>query len=82
VVVQIHVSVQRLRQVLLAVESVRLEHIGNAAIEALDHAIGLRRSGLGQAVFDIELLACLVKHVPTTGFTLTAGNRLILIGFN
>jgi hypothetical protein len=26
---------------------VRLQYIGNTAIEALDHAIGLRRSGLG-----------------------------------
>ena len=76
-VVQIHVPVQRLRQVLQAVETVHLEHIGNAAIEALDHAIGARRSGFGQAELDIELLACLIKHVSTTGFRLAAGKQPI-----
>jgi hypothetical protein len=34
-------------QVFLAVESVRLEYIGYASIETLDHAIGTWRSGLG-----------------------------------
>jgi len=64
-------------KIFLVVEAVRLEYIGNAAIEALDHAIGARRSGLDQAVLDIEPPTRLVKHVPAAGFTFTAGKQPI-----
>jgi hypothetical protein len=60
------VPVQRLRQVLLAVESARLEYISHAAIEALNHVIGARRLGLGQTVLNTQLLTRLIKHVFTT----------------
>ena len=72
-----HVPVQRLPQVLLAVEAVRLQYIGNATVEALDHAIGTRRLGLDQTVFNVQLLTRLVKHMPAAGFTLTAGKQSI-----
>src|ERR1700753_4117937 len=37
--------------------------LGDAPVEAFDHAIGLRVVGLGQTVFDAALLAELVKGV-------------------
>jgi hypothetical protein len=53
-----HVSVQRLRQILLTVESARFQHIGYTAVQALGHAIGARRSELGQTMLYVQLLAC------------------------
>jgi hypothetical protein len=62
-VVQGCVAQQGLLQVLGAVEVVRFEHIADTAIEALHHAIGLGRAGLGQTVLNAQLLAQLVKLV-------------------
>ena len=76
-VVQVHVPVQRLTQVLLAVESVRLQYIGNATVETFNHAVGARRFRLDQAVLNVQLLACLVKHVLAAGLALTAGKQPI-----
>jgi hypothetical protein len=70
--------VQHLRQILLAVELVRLEHIGNAAIEMLDHAVGAWCSGLDQVVLDTELMARLVKHMLATGLPLAQTIRELL----
>lgn len=56
VVVQRHVTQQPLLQVLSVNESVGLEHIGNAPIEALHHPIGLGRLGASQPVLDAKLL--------------------------
>jgi hypothetical protein len=39
-----------------------LENIGNSPIEALHHAIGFRRSGLGQAVPMLAALASKIAH--------------------
>ena len=60
-VVQSHVAQQRLLQILTAGEAVGFEHIGNAPIEALDHAIGLGRAWLGQAMLNVQRLAQLIK---------------------
>ncbi|BAO82883.1 hypothetical protein SMCB_0655 [Serpentinimonas maccroryi] len=53
----------------------RLEHIGNAAVEALDHAIGSGRSGFGQAVFNAQGLAQLIKLMLTRGLPSTGGKE-------
>lgn len=76
-VVQGHVAHQCLLQIFSTVEAVGLEDIGNAAIKALDHAIGPRRSGLGETMLDPQRLAQLVKLVVATGLTLTAGKETI-----
>ena len=60
-VVQSHVTHERLLQILTTGESMGFEHISNAPIEALDHAIGSGRAGLGQAVFNVQCLAQLIK---------------------
>ena len=53
-VVQGHVTHERLRQIFTAGESVSCEHTGNAPIEALHHAIRSGRAWLGQAVFNAQ----------------------------
>ena len=76
-VVQRHIAHQRLLQVLGAVESMRLQYIRNAPIEALDHPIGLRGSRLCQPVFDLQRLAQLIKLMLAAGLTLTTGKQAI-----
>ena len=76
VVVQGYIAHQRLLQVLGAAKAMGLEHIGNTSIEALDHAVGSRCSGLGQPMLDAQLYAQLVELMVATGLTLTAGNLL------
>lgn len=60
-VVQGRVAQQGLLQILRAVEVVRLEHIANAAIEALHHAICFGRAGLGQTVLNAQFLGRYTK---------------------
>ncbi|OLK25686.1 hypothetical protein IXO621_00385, partial [Xanthomonas oryzae pv. oryzae] len=69
-VVQRHIALQSLLHVFTAVEPVCLEHIGDAPVEPLHHAIGSGRPGLGQPVFDAQFLAQLIELVVTTGLTL------------
>lgn len=51
------------------------EHIADTAIEALDHSVGLRGSGFGQAVLDAECLAPLVELVIAAGLALARGEQ-------
>jgi hypothetical protein len=76
-VVPNHVSHERLLQSFTTGESMGFEHIGNAPIEAFDHAIGLGRAWLGQAIFNAQGLAQLVKLVLARGLTLTAGKQAV-----
>ena len=76
-VVQGHIAQQGLLHVLAAVEPVGLEHIGDAAIESLDHAIGSRGPGLGQSVLDAQLLAQLVELMVAAGLALAAGKQAV-----
>lgn len=46
-VVQSHISHQRLLQILTTGEAMGFEHIGDTPVEALHHAIGSGRAGLG-----------------------------------
>ena len=67
VVVQPDKPVQRLLQVLCAVEVVRAKHLTQSSIEAFNHTVGLWRLGLGQPVFDPQCLAQLVELVLACG---------------
>lgn len=53
-VVQSRIAQQRLRHVLARLKAVGGQHITDTAIKALHHPIGLRRSGLGQAVLNVQ----------------------------
>ena len=74
-VVQGHVTHERLLQILTTGESMRFEHIGNAPIKAFDHAIGSGRAWLGQAMFNVQGLAQLIKLMVPRGLALTAGKQ-------
>ena len=76
-VVQGHITHQGLLHVQRPVEAMRLEDIRNAAIETLNHAIGLGRSGPGQPMLNAQRSAKLVKLMLATGVTLTAGKQPI-----
>jgi len=62
-VVEPDVAQQRGLQVLGAIVSPSGQHLGDTAIETLDHAVGLRRPKLGQTVLDAQGLAELVELV-------------------
>jgi len=74
-VVQGHVPHQRLLQILAAGEQVGFEHIGNTAVEALDHAVGFRRAWLGQAMLNAQRLTQLIKLMVSRGLALTVGKK-------
>lgn len=74
-VVQSHIAQDRRIQVLLAVKSMRLQDVFNTAIEALDYAIGLWRSGLGQTVLYAQRLTQPVKLMIAAGLALPVGKQ-------
>lgn len=76
-VVQGHIAQQRCVRILLAVEPMRLQDVFNPVIEALHHAIGPGRSGLGQTMLYVQGLAQAVKLVIATGLVLPAGKQPI-----
>ena len=69
-VVQDHIAQQRLLQILTTVETVASQHIGDAPIKALDHVVGARRSGFGQAALDVQADAHLIEFVLAGGLLL------------
>jgi hypothetical protein len=52
-----------------------LEDLGDAPVEALDHAAGLRPVGLGEAVFDGVLGADSIEGMLARGLTLPRGTE-------
>ena len=61
------VAVQRGFQLRAGAEVVRPKHLFDAAVEPLDHAVGLGVLRRGQAVFDAKVRAQLVERVLATG---------------
>lgn len=74
-VVQGHVTHERLLQIFTAGESVSFEHISDTPVEALDHAIGSGRAWPGQALLNAQGLAQLVKLMVARGLALAAGKQ-------
>ena len=62
-VIEVNVAQEGLLQVLAAVEAVALQDVLDPAVEALDHAVGLRSHRRGQAMLDAEVGAQEVKLV-------------------
>ena len=52
VVVQVRIAMKRGFEILGGCKMMGLQHLGNTAIEAFDHAIGLRMAWRNQAMFD------------------------------
>lgn len=76
-VVHLHITKERAVQILLAVEAVCFEHVRNPAIETLDHTVGSGRSGLGQTVLNVQLLAQQVKLMVAAGLLLSTGKQTV-----
>ena len=66
-VVECDISHESLLQVEGAVEAVGFQHIGDAPVEALDHAVGLGRFRRGQPVLDAKLGAEMVELMVLRG---------------
>jgi hypothetical protein len=64
-IVQPDIALERGFQILGADEAVGVEHLGNTAIEALDHAVCLRASGGREAVLNPQRFTQLVKLMRT-----------------
>jgi len=71
-VVQGHVTHERLLQIFTAGESVCFEHICNATVEPLDHAVRFGRARFGQAMLNAQSRAQLIKLMVARGLSLTA----------
>jgi len=56
---------------------VGVEQLADAAVEALDHAVGLRVSGFDQAVLDSVLGTDLVESVVAGGLALSGGAEAV-----
>ncbi len=76
-VVQSHVSQQRLLQILSTVKAVTSQHISNAPIEAFNHTVGAWRSGFGQPVLDAHAGAHLIELVLPRGLPGSRGKEAI-----
>ncbi len=74
-VVEEDVAVEGGFRVLVGEEVVGFEDVGDAAIEAFNHAICLRAVGLSEAVFNAEGLAELVERMLAGGLALGAGQQ-------
>ena len=88
VVVQRHVAVQGLFEVIAGAEVVRAQQVGDAAVEAfpqgaslpledLAHAVGLRPPRPRQAVLDAERRAQLIEHVLPGRRALAGGHEAV-----
>lgn len=63
VVVKVHVPMQGCFEVLGRCKVMGLQYLGNPAIEAFDHAVGLRMAWRNQAMFDALLGTGVIKDV-------------------
>ena len=76
-VVEQHISVQRGFQLFAGTEVVALQHLLNAAVETLDHAIGLGVLRRSKAVFDAEVGAELIELVLAGGSALAQAEQAV-----
>jgi hypothetical protein len=77
VVVEPDIAFERLLQIVPALEVPRTEHLGDASVEAFDHAVGLGSSDRCQAVLDAQCLAELVKAVISRRLALSRGEQSV-----
>lgn len=76
VVVCGHVVLERRLQLLGGLEACLADDLADAAVESLDHAVGLRMTWRAQAVLDGERCAALVEGVLATGRLRLAGEAI------
>lgn len=76
-IVELDVAGDGIAQVLAGAESSGIEDLGDAAVEALDHAVGLRMSGLDESVIDGVLGADLVEGMMAGGVALSGSTEAV-----
>src|SRR5690606_29192098 len=76
-VVQPDIAQECRLQFFTGTEVVRAQDIGDAPIEALHHAVGLRSLGPRQPMLDAQLRAELVELMLTCGRTFASGDEAI-----
>ncbi len=76
-IVESNIAKDSLRQGLRGVEVVGIEDFSDTAVEAYNHAIGLRVSGFDEAVHDIVNLARFIKGMPPGRLPFPIGTETI-----
>ena len=76
-VVEPGIAQERGFQFLAGAKVMGAQQVGDAAVETLDHAIGLGTLGTGEPVFDAELGAQLVKDVFTRWRAFASGDETV-----
>ena len=71
------IAVQRGLQFFAGTEVVALQHLLDAAVEPLDHAVGLGMLRRGQAVLDAEVTAEQVERVLAGGCALAQADQAV-----
>ena len=77
VVVEPVIAFERGLQIRPRVESMCVKHIAHAAVETLDHAIGLRPVRRDQPMFDAMLATEPIYPVPAAGHSLASGGEAV-----
>ena len=82
-----HGSHKRLLQIFITGEPLGFQHIGNAPIEALDHAVAAGCARFGHAVRNVQGLTQLIKLMVARGLTRATGKQpvgelLAIVGQN
>lgn len=76
-VVDLHIAGKRFVQVLAAVKAGGGEHLRDAAVEALDHAVGLGMAGFDQAMLNGIGGTDLIEDVRPSGLALAGGAETV-----
>ena len=76
-IIEPYLAAQGVRQALGGIEAGGGQHLAYAAIEALDHAVSLRMTGLDQAVVDAVLRAGAVEAMTPGGIAFAGGAEAI-----
>ena len=75
--IQAHIAAQGVLQALGRIEAGGGQHRADAAIAALDPAVGLGMTGLDEAVVDVVALASAIKAMTPGGVTFAGGAEAI-----
>ncbi len=77
VIIEVEIALQGGFQMPGRGEGGGFQHLGDAAVEALDHPVGLRVSGLDQPMVDAVVGAGSVEDVPAGRFALAGGAEAV-----
>ena len=76
-IIEPYIAAESVRQALGGIEAGGGQHRADAAIAALDHAVGLGMTGLDEAVVDAVLRAGAVEAMTSGGIAFAGGAEAI-----